>query len=199
MSIVFSESLPHNLHLLRAPELGSVVGQLAADNEGQLVLLHFTFGDIPHKHRVTQLQAIQRYQRLCALCDLLSTRGNKSRVLILGKVCPSYARLLDVLNNVAAKYRVHFGMHAYCSSFVNLSSVLTNMPRTSDASVFTNQVRVAATTIADPTIKSRTYLPVVKDGMQTAVLKTSVVGAAASPTTSGLGISTLKLDLTKRG
>lgn len=73
------------------------------------------------------------------------------------------------------------------------------MPRTSDASAFTRHVKAAATTIADPTKKSASFLAVTKDGFQSAVLKTSAVAAKATPSGVVLAIGKGKSNNGNRG
>lgn len=62
------------------------------------------------------------------------------------------------------------------------------MPRVPDASMATTFTRIRATTIADPTIKSSSFLAVQKDGLQISVLRASDVGSSINPTKSVLSI-----------
>lgn len=62
------------------------------------------------------------------------------------------------------------------------------MPRVPDASMVTKFARINATTVADPTIKSRTFLAVQKDGLQISVLRASDVGSGVTPTKTVLAI-----------
>ena len=73
------------------------------------------------------------------------------------------------------------------------------MPRTSDASAFTRHVKAAAGAVADPTKKSATFLAVTKGGVQSAILKTSVVAAATTPSGVTLAVSKGKGNTGNRG
>jgi hypothetical protein len=60
------------------------------------------------------------------------------------------------------------------------------MPRTPDASTVTRFRRVNATVPADPVKRSRTFVAVLRDGAQSAVLRSSQEGQTISPSSSKL-------------
>lgn len=62
------------------------------------------------------------------------------------------------------------------------------MPRTPDASSVTTFRRVQATIPADPTIKSRTFVAVQKDGYQSSILRATQEGQSAIRSDSVLAV-----------
>lgn len=66
------------------------------------------------------------------------------------------------------------------------------MPRVPDASSVTRFHRINATVPADPVKKSRTFVAPLRDGVQSAILRSSQVGQTISPSTSRLSAPSWK-------
>jgi hypothetical protein len=60
------------------------------------------------------------------------------------------------------------------------------MPRVPDASMATRVIKATATTVNDPVKKSRTFVAPLRDGFQSAILRSSQEGQRMSPSTSTL-------------